>query len=222
VRDARSGKAPAPWTLTGKGYILAVRLPRAQLDNESFIPDGLRGTRRGRLAYVMFVDYERSDVGPYRELLYIPGSLRFRDARRLSITKIYVSTRDSVVNGQENWGIPKERCDFAVAYGDGRDRVALQAEDGTAFAELEFREKRWRLPVNTRFVPTRLRTLSQHWAGRQFTYTPAARGHVKLASLVSARFDAAYFPDLARGTVVSCLKVTDFTMVFPVAVVTPA
>ena len=216
------GKAPAPWTLTGKGYILAVWLPGEQLDNESFIPDGLLGTRHGLLAYVMFVDYESSDVGPYQELLYIPGSLQFRDARRLSITKIYVSTRDSVVNGQENWGIPKERCDFAVVYGDGQDRVALQAEGGTVFAELEFREKLCRLPVNTRFLPKSLRTLSQHWAGRQFTYAPEARGHVKLASLVSARFNAAYFPDLARGTVISCLKVTNFTMEFPVAVVTPA
>lgn len=215
-------KAPAPWQLKGNGYILAVKLPAAQLDQESFTPDYLQGTRRGRMAYVMFVDYQSSDAGPYQELLYIPGSFQFKDARRLSITKIYVSTWDSVVNGHDNWGIPKERCDFSVTRGADADHVTLHDEQGNTFAELSFSEMLFPIPVNTRWAPKGLRTLSQYWKGQQFTFTPEAKGHIKPARLLSARFNPAMFPDLAQGKVMACFKVTDFEMVFPVSSITAA
>lgn len=211
--------APAPWHLKGQGYILAIRLPEAFLDNESFLPDSLRSTRRGRMAYVMFVDYSQSDAGPYHELLYIPGSLAFGQKRHLSISKIYVSTWDSVVNGHENWGIPKERCDFQVRYGvKGVDEVRL-LRDGEVIAELDFRPRLLRLPFDGRLVPARFRTLAQHFKGREFVYIPVAKGHIKPASLVRSRFDSRYFPDISQGAVVACVKVTDFDMTFPVATV---
>lgn len=214
-------RVPAPWQLRGQGYILAIRLPAGFLDHESFTPDSIAASRRGRLAYVMFVDYQSSDAGPYHELLYIPGSFRFSAARRLSITKIYVSTWDSVVNGHENWGIPKERCDFRVSYGaDGIDHVQLSL-DGTIFAELKFRHRLFPIPFNGKLVPQPLRTLAQHFKGNEFTYVPTAKGHVKPASLLQARFDSALFPDISRGRIVACMKVTDFDMVFPEAVKKP-
>ena len=210
-------KAPAPWQLRGQGYILAIRLPADLLDHESFAPDSIAGSRRGRLAYVMFVDYQSSDGGPYHELLYIPGTFRFSTSRRLSITKIYVSTWESVVNGHDNWGIPKERCDFRVRYGaDGTDEVQLSL-DGEIFAELKFRHRFFRIPFNGNLVPKPLRTLAQHFKGAEFTYVPAARGHIKPATLVEARIDSARFPDISRGRVIACVKVTDFDMVFPEA-----
>ncbi|MDP2227341.1 MAG: hypothetical protein Q8J78_07670 [Moraxellaceae bacterium] len=212
-------KAPAPWQLKGQGYILAIRLPPEFLDTQSFADPALVASRRGRMAYVMFVDYQSSDAGPYHELLYIPGSFQFTGARRLSISKIYVSTWDSVVNGHDNWGIPKERCDFQVSYGnDGIDEVKLLL-DGRVFAELNFRSHLFRLPFNGHLIPKGLRTLAQQFKGREFTYIPLAKGHVKPARLLSARIDSAHFPDISQGRVVACVKVTDFDMVFPVAAV---
>jgi len=165
---------PAPWKLSGKGYILAVKMPSARLNCSSILPEDLAKTLRGCLAYIMFVDYESSNAGPYQELLYIPGSFQFKESRRLSITKIYVSTWESVVNGRKNWGIPKERCDFSVNYGGERDHVQLYAADGKAIAELVFRQRKIRLPVNTSWLPARWRTLSQLWDGHEYTYTPSA------------------------------------------------
>lgn len=209
-------QALAPWNLKGQGYIFAVLMPDAVLDEQSFIPGTLAGSRRGRIAYAMFVDYAESDAGPYHELLYIPGSFQFRDARRLSITKIYVSTWASVVNGRENWGIPKERCDFFVSYGADRvDQIRLKAEDGTVFASLELEHKFLRLPMPGQWVPERLRTLAQHWGGLHYTFAPEATGHIKWAAVRHWEFDARYFPDLARGKVLAAFKVTDFRMIFP-------
>lgn len=210
-------KAPAPWQLRGQGYILAIRLPGDVLEQQSFINEEQRASRRGQLVYAMFVDYQSSGVGPYHELLFIPGTLQFKTARRLSISRIYVSTWESVVNGHDNWGIPKDRCDFQVKYGkDDIDEVKLSV-DGHVFAELKFRPKYFRLPFNGSWVPEKLRTLSQWFKGREFTYTPTAKGHIRPAQLLESRFDSRYFPDLARGKVVACVKVTDFEMVFPVA-----
>lgn len=210
--------APAPWKLKGSGYLLAIRLPAGILDHHSFVPDSLQGSRKGQLAYVMFVDYTGSDVGPYHELLYIPGNFRFSDGRHVSITRIFVSTWESVVNGRNNWGIPKDRCDFNVSYGPREDRIALRAEDGTEFANLTFRTRRsLRIPVTTRLVPKKLRTLGQIMNGREYRYTPESSGHIKPATLVQASFNPDYFPDITQGKVVSCIRVTDFNMVFPVA-----
>lgn len=212
--------APAPWLLKGSGYILAIRLPKAFLDQQSFLAGDLKASRRGPLAYVMFVDYQSSDVGPYHELLYIPGSLQFRRARHLTISRIYVSSWESVVNGQRNWGIPKDYCDFAVSYGkDDIDEVKLSL-NGHVFAELKFRKKLFGLPFNGKLVPKKLRTLTQQFKGHEFTYIPEARGYIQPATLLEAHFDSEYFPDISQGKVVACVKVQDFQMIFPVSEIT--
>lgn len=208
--------APAPWQLRGQGYILAIRLPAKILD-DSFIPEEQKASRRGSLAYVMFVDYESSPAGPYHELLFIPGSLQFTDSRQLSISRIFVSNWESVVNGRANWGIPKDRCDFQVKYGqDDIDEIRLLL-DGHVFAELKFRHRFFRLPFNGGWVPAKMRRLAQRFRGREFTYSPLAKGHIKPAQMLEARIDNKIFPDFSQGKVIACVKVTDFGMTFPVA-----
>ncbi len=210
--------APAPWQLTGSGYIVAFRLPADLSEDALFIPESLRGKRKGTVAIMMFVDYAQSDVGPYHELLFIPGVFHFNNSWNRSISRIFVSTWESVVNGNINWGIPKDRCDFNVQYGEQQDIISLTAEDGTNFAELTFRSSRWpRLPGTTRLIPKKLRTLGQHRDGKQFLYMPASNGHAKPATLVNARFNPAYFPDLSQAKVIQCVRITDFAMTFPVA-----
>lgn len=214
--------APAPWNLSGTGYIFALWMPPDVLDHGSFIPSRTPRASRSRLALAMFVDYQTSDVGPYHELLYIPGKLRFtEDDARLSITRIFVSTDDSVVNGRLNWGIPKDRCDFDVSRSGGRDRVALRSHDGSIFAKLDLEAFGPRLPAPMGWTPRTWRTLSQVRDGRRFTYVPEASGHFRLARVRGWRFDPDMFPDLARGRVVVALKITDFSMRFPVATESP-
>lgn len=212
--------APAPWDLVGSGYILAVWMPQDVLDHGSFTPPGLVRTGIGRLAFAMFVDYASSDVGPYHELLYIPGKLRFGQDSRLSITRIFVSSQASVINGRINWGIPKDRCDFDVAYG-ARDHVALRDASGRAFAEMELEAFGPRLPAPMRWTPRSWRTLSQVRDGQRYTYVPEASGHFRFARVRHWRFDPAVFPDLARGRVLAAMRITDFSMRFPVAQIEP-
>ncbi|MDP3295002.1 MAG: acetoacetate decarboxylase family protein [Nevskia sp.] len=217
--------APAPWSLTGSGYILMVRLPASVLDDPRHVPPELRGKRRGRYAMVMLVDYEDSAVGPYRELLYIPGKFAFDGEPKKnyqSITRIYVSSLESVVNGRRNWGIPKDLASFDYRYGvDGIDRFDTSL-DGKRFASFTFKPGKLKWPFSTAMVPNALLQLAQIHGGRQFVYAPSAKGHVQFAKVLDWSFDSTRFPDLAQGRVVACVKVPRFTMGFPVSVVTPA
>lgn len=211
-------KAPAPWQLSGDGFIVNFWMPEKLDDTATFTPDTLKGRRSGHLATMMFVNYHTSDVGPYQELLFIPGQFSFKGKKRRSITKIYVNTWESVVNGNINWGIPKEQADFKVEALKGVTTVQL-SQSGNVFAEFKFKEMGFNMPVNTRLVPESMRTLAQHREGKTFLYTPSSKGHVKLGALISANFDQHYFPDLSQATVLGAVRVTDFEMVFPVSTI---
>ncbi|HSW12537.1 MAG TPA: acetoacetate decarboxylase family protein [Solimonas sp.] len=209
--------APAPWDLQGRGYISMLRFSRDSRVQDSFLLPSLLGKRgKSPWGYMMFVDYSHSDVGPYHELLFIPGSFPFEDGRNhLSISRIFVSSMDSVVNGQRNWGIPKDVAEFDVQYGKrGVDRVTV-SKDGKVFAELEFRHYPLWLPFLGKLIPKRFRTLGQHHEGKTFVYAPSASGWVQPARLVSARVDPEVFPNLGRGRTVLTMKVARFRMCFP-------
>ncbi|KAI0035950.1 hypothetical protein K488DRAFT_82562 [Vararia minispora EC-137] len=79
----------------------------------------LQGGPRG----IILVRYEDTPVGPYDELIMLPGLYaRPGKARGKAqrITNIYVSTDESVVNGRRNWYIPKHRADFVFKPIDAR------------------------------------------------------------------------------------------------------
>jgi hypothetical protein len=215
---------PAPWNLRGSGWIVALKLPPGAAAHDAFLPASLVGRGQGRLSYLMFVDYRESGCGPYRELLFIPGPFPFGDGRRhLSISRIVVSTWDSVVNGRNNWGIPKDRADFEVESGAGvREDLVRVSSDGRELCELRFARSRRlpRLPVHGSWLPSRLRTLAQEFRGRTYYYAPTARGWVRPGRLESWRFDPALFPDLSAAAVVATLGVESFDLTFPVAQVT--
>lgn len=215
--------APAPWQLQGRGYIAMLRFDDDGEQQDRFLPPTLQGRRaRSPYAWLMFVDYARSDVGPYHELLFIPGSFPFEDGRKhLSISRIFVSSQASVDNGQRNWGIPKELAQFEVRYGaQGLDRVKV-ARHGRVFAELDFKSYPLPLPFPGGLVPAGLRTLGQHREGQSFIYAPSASGLVRPASLRRAWSDAAEFPLLARAKPVLAVEVSRFQMRFPVSRVLP-
>jgi len=213
---------PAPWNLRGSGWIVALKLPPGSAAADAWLPPVLVGQGRALASALMFVDYEESGCGPYRELLFIPGAFPFPDGRRhLSISRIVVSTWDSVVNGRNNWGIPKDRADFEVTSlrPDGRAQEVRVLDDGREMCRLEFATLGWLppLPVHSAVVPRGLRTLAQAFRDRTYYYAPVASGWIRPARLSSWRFDASLWPDLAGAAVVAAVRVESFRMTFPVA-----
>ncbi|THH17034.1 hypothetical protein EW146_g3706 [Bondarzewia mesenterica] len=72
---------------------------------------------QGGLATVAIVRYNESPVGPYDELIFIPGSFKDPHTKRATgrVTTIFVSTPQSVWNGRRNWNIQKHLARFEWA-----------------------------------------------------------------------------------------------------------
>ena len=211
---------PAPWLLKASAYVAAVRMPEDVLDGAAFVPPSLAGKRTGQTAYVLFVDYHTADCGPYSELLVAPAVYDFGEEGHFpTITRIFVSTYDSVVNGRRNWGIPKDRADFSIERGSDKVDHVRVSRDGRVFADMRFKPYGLTFPVTSALLPAGLRTLMQHWRGKSYRFTLSAKGGLKMAKVVNWSFDPQMFPDLARGKVLAAGYFPNFDMTFPVATV---
>jgi hypothetical protein len=212
---------PAPWTLQGHAWMVALRLPVADPARTAFLPAELQASLKSAVSVLMCVTYDSAPCGPYRELLFIPGTAQFGLGRFPTISRILVSTWDSVVNGRRNWGIPKDQATFDWARADGNDHWRVSS-DGREVCGLEFTPPVGpRLPLRSHWVPRAIGTVAQRLAGSTYYVRPEARGWMRLCRLRQVRCNDALFPDLGRATVLAALRIEDFRMVFPVARVDP-
>jgi hypothetical protein len=218
-RPSRIGSAlaPAPWGLRADAYVFAIKLPHGSGRAELFVTDELAEARFGPLGWVMYVDYSEAPVGPYRELLLIPGSFRFGKRRLPSITKIYVSSQASVDNGRRNWGIPKERASFETEREGERVEHVRVRVGGALAIELTLRHGTLALPVSAAILPSRLRTLGQTLDGRSYEVTPSARGLMQRAKVEHAWSDPSLFVGMSAKSVVSAVRLSKVNLTFPAA-----
>lgn len=213
--------APAPWSIRGRGFATLLRMEGSALDDDAFAAPELKGRRRpGRLAIMMYVDYAETPAGPYRELLFIPGSYDFAGKRFWAISRIFVSTMDSVVNGRRNWGIPKDCADFDVTPDGRRERVTVSVA-GKTVASFSLKRAALTVPVTTALIPESLRRLGQVLGHHLFVLAPSASGKAGLGGIADLWSDPALFPDLAAAKPLLTAEIRRFHMTFPLASITP-
>jgi hypothetical protein len=206
--------APAPWTLTGNGYIFLYRLPKKLIQENGFLADYQNVFYKGLVSSIMLVDYHTTPVGPYRELLFIPGLFKMVDKYTFSISKIYVSDQNSVWNGIENWGIPKEWADFDVQKLDERaEKITISIED-KPFFEATIRRGTISFPLTTALFPFRItQQLRKDWVLTK----PEASGKAYFGKLTDVKVNSELFPDITPFNPVAVLVIKDFQMKFPEA-----
>jgi hypothetical protein len=207
--------APPPWLLTGQGVVLLYRFSQEFNRQYGFMEYYQSKGYIGGIGAVMLVAYKTANVGPYFELLYIPGMFRIGGKLAFSISKIYVSTYDSAWNGKENWGIPKELASFTVVKRPNREQVYEVEMNGKAFFEARFKAWGPQLPFSNKFIP--LTRITQQLREQFLLTLPTASGHMRLATLQHVKADAAHFPPLQQLKPLAVLSVQDFLMIFPVA-----
>ncbi len=204
-----------PWKLRGHGWILLYRFDRDFITDNNLIPPHLAGDYRGGIGAVMLVDYSSSPVGPYRELLFIPGI--FRHGRRYyAIQTIYVSTQASVVNGRENWGIPKQLADFDIQETDEQTESWQVSVDGRTIFSATLESGVLRFPVNTIFNPFPARLLQQHADGRLLSTLPRAGGVISpTATCHHLAANGDDFPDITQQQSIGTLEAVNVRLTFP-------
>lgn len=202
--------------------MLFFRLPEVQARERSFAPPDLAGRLVGRTSIVIVVEYRESPVGPYREIFIAPGAYRFFDGRTyMSVTKIYVSSEKSVVNGRANWGIPKELAEFEIKRDSESLETYVVSQQGEPFAEVSLRSHGPGLPARSWMLPPSFVNFAQVLDGRAFGFRFRLRGRARFARLVRARFDPRKFPDLTRGRFLGGFRMSDMTMDMPAPLMLP-
>lgn len=206
---------PPPWELTGTGTIIVFNFPREFVMDSGFVPPELRDSYAGGPGCVMIVDYHTSGVGPYRELLFIPGLFRYNSTRHYTITKIYVSTKASINNGWLNWGIPKELAEFDIQTGaDSTDTTRVMLGGSLIFG-LTTKCYGVQIPLNSTLLPVKP-SLGQMKDGALLVTRPEGAGTGQLAKVEAIEIDGRYFPDVTRvrPLVTGCVR--EFKVTFPV------
>ena len=205
---------PAPWDLHGKGYIFIYRFKKDFAEKYGNVPDFLQGRFAGGFGSVMLVDYEQSDAGPYGELLFIPGKFTCGGKKLDTISKIYVSTEESVENGRENWGIPKEKADFSFEkISDGTEKITVSVRGRTA-AAFTIESGKLSFPVSTKLLPF---PLVQQYAGKRYFTNFFGKGKGHLAKVKDMSIDPALFPDVSVCRPLAVIRVDPFDITFPKA-----
>lgn len=111
--------APAPWACRATVYSAVFWVSASQAADPGFsaaayaplerdAPFGREGAPEGGLATVMLVRYQDTPVGTYDEMMLLPGKFGFEvdragrrvRERKLRITRIYVSQRNTTWNGR--------------------------------------------------------------------------------------------------------------------------
>jgi len=208
--------APAPWNLTGDAYIMVYKFSKGFVQEYGFLADYQQDRFLGYVGTVMLVDYKTSGVGPYRELLFIPGMFTFDWKKMFSISKIYVSSRESVYNGIENWGIPKEYADFDWQTNMDRTEDISVKIDGKEFFRTTIKKGFLSFPLTSSILPL---TVVQKLRKDLIITNPTARGKATLASIKSIEVDSIFFPDLSKVSPLLTMKVKNFEMNFNVPLV---
>lgn len=206
-------KYPAPWNLKGSGFIFLYRLNKEYIENCTFIPKYLKNLYCGGLACVMLVNYESSNCGPYGELLFIPGKFKCNKGKKNSITKIYVSSKDSVDNGRANWGIPKEYAKFNFdKIENEKVSIAIHTENEKI---LDGKIKCFgpKFPVSTKLLPF---PLAQYLDEESFFTSFFGKGSGRLCKFEDLEINNKLFPDLGLKPLLS-IAIDNFKIVFPKA-----
>ena len=158
---------------------------------------------------MMLVDYQESPVGPYKELLFIPG--KFGEEKLQSITTIFVDSVASTVHGRANWAIPKQTADFNWQKEKGLDQVDVSLNGKQVF-RASIRSGGIPFPMSTALLPIQLR---QELDDQVFFTQPEGKGWGKLARIQEVDLDPQLFPDIRGIKPLLALRVSPFTLTFP-------
>jgi hypothetical protein len=204
---------PSPWKLRGEAIMMAYRIRQDWVAKQGFLPAYLLGHEKSGLGFVMLVNYQRAPVGPYKELLFMPGPFAHNGKR--SITKIYVDSEDSTRNGRYNWGIPKETAAIQWVQSGQADHISVTA-NGTCFFDCRISSGGIPFPVHTALLPIHLH---QQLNGRTYITRPEGKGWGRLARIRDIQINPDYFPDISLLKPIAAIRVSPFFMQFPEAVI---
>lgn len=207
--------APAPWKLKGNGLVLLYLFPKGFITDFGFMTNFQHQGYRAGMGAVMLMNYTESNVGPYQELLFLPGFFKIGNKWGFSVSKIYVSTGESACSGRRNWGLNKELAGFGLTENTEGHSIWKVWKDGKLFFETAVKMSGISFPFTSRLMP--LSRIIQRTPQELLLTNPVAYGRIRPANIKSVRSEAAFFPPVGELRPLAAFSLPDFSMKFPTA-----
>lgn len=206
----------APWELTGKGYVMFFKFPREFVMERGFLTPEDQERFAGGPGCIIIADYGTSNVGPYQELLFLPGRVKSGRKKLYTISKAYVSTEASVTNGRANWGIPKELAKFTFTRtGDKVENIQVTTMDGKPIIDITVKTSGIvPFPLNSWFKPFKL---TQVMNGKESLTRFQGKGWGRSAENMKVDVSYERFPNFAFFKHIAVMRITDFKLKFKAA-----
>ncbi|KAK7044534.1 hypothetical protein R3P38DRAFT_3176784 [Favolaschia claudopus] len=164
--------APAPWKLKGRTWAFlvspsgsATSFPAGWSDPIEVDALATGGEFIGGVGVVQIVSYDESPVGPYNELIYVPGRWKYSDGTKaFRITRIYVSTKESTMNGRRNWNTPKHLAKFDIKTNPSDGSVDISVSHPNAASPFFQASVQRVLGLSALSIPTSTSFLGQYFS----------------------------------------------------------
>lgn len=220
---AKQAEFPAPWNLEGSGVIITFPAHKKNVLGSGLLAEADQRSFKGGAGAVMLVRYTKADCGPYDELLYIPGFFEHNGKNYMRITKIFVSSKESVEWGRRNWAIPKELADFDWRQGDKEWHIDVRdPKTKNNIYSVSLSPRFFSFPITTSFLPWSLlqKQEEKYSDGEEFYLETKLTGKGSAKICFIDRVEGSReFPDyhaMSHGPRIA-VAVTPFQMTFPVA-----
>ncbi len=197
----------------GSGYVLFYRFDEEFIRLETFLPENLKNNHCRGLGAVLYMNYTKSPVGPYEELIFIPGKFCYRGKKNHFISKSFVSTEEAVKFGYENWFIQKEKADFSKkSLGNNIENISTHiGEEEVACLELKKRKFKFRVGTSKHLFFSLMQLKGEDPIKLNYSGSVTAN----FAKLTSIRIRPAFFPNIAKFSPLVAFKMKNFTLRLP-------
>ncbi|MDR1729172.1 MAG: acetoacetate decarboxylase family protein [Prevotellaceae bacterium] len=197
----------------GNGYVLFYRFEEEFIRLETFLPENLKNNYSRGLGAVLYMNYTKSPIGPYEELIFIPGKFNYRGKKNHFISKSYVSTEEAVKFGNENWFIPKEKADFSrKSLKNSIENISMYVNNEEV-ACFELKKGKFKFKIGTsKYLFFSLMQLKGEEPVK-LNYSGSVTAN--FAKLTSIRVRPAFFPNIAQFSPFVAFKMKNFTLRLP-------
>ncbi len=207
----KSKKYNPPWQLSGDGYIIFYKFSKKEVIEKNLLEKNFSPFCLGGVGLIIIADYKKSNVGPYQEILIIPGKIKYKNKTLKTISKIFVSTDKSVFYGRKNWGIPKEKSEFIFNTNKKNTQIKV-SQNNSSFFEISLNSHGPQFPITTSLMPL---SLVQEYNGKRFYTQPKGSGLGRIISINNISIDKKIFPDVSKKRPLFAIKINSFKMTFP-------
>lgn len=208
--------AETPWNLSGSGYIILYKFSKNYLEKENLIPKFLKGRQCKGFGAIMLLDFKKSPIGAYQELLFIPSKFEMGSKKLATITKTYVSTQCGVNSGSNNWGILKELANFQIEKIDKNREEITVSKGKDRVASFLFKKTFLPLPAGTKLLSFPL----VQKTNRNFYYTSFnGKGVGRMVIIEEMMINEDMFPNTAIIPPFVTVKLDPFNINLPMATI---